>query len=98
MNSLRPLLAATLLPLALVSTAGGQSPSGPLRYPPTRTSDQVDDLHGTRVPDPYRWLEDTDSPESRAWIEAQNQLTFGYLGALRQRAPIRGRLERVWNY
>src|SRR5690348_11647058 len=75
----------------------GPAPS-PFHYPPTRKSSQVDDYHGTQVPDPYRWLEDTDAPETRAWIEAQNALTFGYLETLPFRAPIRERLERVWNY
>ena len=50
-----------------------------LDYPPTRTVDHVDDYHGTPVPDPYRWLEDLNAPETQAWIEAQNALTFSYL-------------------
>src|SRR4051795_1182885 len=45
------------------------------RYPPARQSDVSDDYHGTRVADPYRWLEDPDSPETIAWVEAQNRLT-----------------------
>ena len=67
-------------------------------YPPTRQSDQVDDYHGTLVPDTYRWLEDTDSPETRAWIEAQNALTFGYLESLPERESIRKRLNELWDY
>jgi prolyl oligopeptidase len=47
-----------------------------LRYPPTRTVDHVDDYHGMPVPDPYRWLEDLNAPETQTWIEAQNALTF----------------------
>ncbi len=97
--------ALTRLSIAIVITslAAGASPAQPpattpLRYPPTRASDQVDNYHGTRVADPYRWLEDTDAPETRTWIEAQNALTFGYLETLPQRAPIRERLNRVWNY
>ena len=50
-------------------------------YPPTRKSDQVDDYHGVIVADPYRWLEELDSAETKAWVEAQNKLTFGYLAA-----------------
>jgi prolyl oligopeptidase len=71
---------------------------GRLQYPPTRRLDQIDVLHGVRVEDPYRWLEDPDSPESRAWIEAQNKLTFGYLAGIAEREPIRRRLESLWNY
>ena len=91
-------IAVIPLALTMATTAAAQQPGTPLRYPPTRASDQVDTYHGTQVADPYRWLEDTDAPETRSWIEAQNALTFGYLEALPQRAPIRERLERVWNY
>src|SRR5688572_105421 len=99
MPALLRLSIAVVISSILAEGAAAQSPAGPpLRYPPTRASDQVDLYHGTTVADPYRWLEDTDSPETRAWIEAQNALTFGYLESLPQRAPIRSRLERVWNY
>jgi prolyl oligopeptidase len=58
----------------------------------------VDDYHGTKVADPYRWLEDPDSPESRAWIEAENRLTAAYLAAIPARGAIRERLTQLWNY
>ena len=74
--------------------AGAQT----LQYPAARKSDVVDDYHGTRVPDPYRWLEDPDSPESRAWIEAQNRLTAAYLAEIPARRAIRERLTKLWNY
>lgn len=67
-------------------------------YPVARRDDVVDDFHGTPVTDPYRWLEDPDSPESRAWIEAQNRLTFDYLTKIPQRQHIRERLTELWNY
>ncbi len=69
-----------------------------LQYPAARKSDVADDYHGTRVADPYRWLEDPDSPESRAWIEAQNRLTAAYLAEIPARAAIRERLTKLWNY
>ena len=50
-----------------------------LSYPHAKMVDQVDDYHGVNVADPYRWLEDTDSPDTRAWVEAENKLTFSYL-------------------
>src|SRR5687768_15669222 len=91
--------AAVLIPAALgAAMSAAAQPATPLRYPPTAAGTVVDTYHGTQVADPYRWLEDTDSPETRAWIEAQNALTFGYLETLPQRASIRTRLERVWNY
>ncbi len=67
-------------------------------YPVTPTCDQVDDYHGTLVADPYRWLEDTDSPETRAWIEAQNQVTFAFLENIPERERIRQRLTGLWDY
>src|SRR5881409_4331516 len=69
-----------------------------LQYPAARKSDVVDDYYGTRVPDPYRWLEDPDSPESRAWIEAENRLTAAYLAEIPARSTIRERLTKLWNY
>jgi len=69
-----------------------------LQYPSARKSDVVDDYHGTKVVDPYRWLEDPDSPESRSWIDAENHLTEGYLADIPARATIRDRLTKLWNY
>src|SRR5687767_10382021 len=69
-----------------------------MQYPATDKVEQVDEYHGVKVPDPYRWLEDTDSPQTRQWIERQNQLTFGYLKNLPKREPIRARLTELWNY
>jgi prolyl oligopeptidase len=70
----------------------------PPRYPAARRADQVDDYHGSAVSDPYRWLEDVDAPETRAWIEAENALTFDYLAAIPQRDAIRRRLTALWDY
>src|SRR5439155_938402 len=90
-------LAGGLL-LTGMSTSAVPAPAQTLQYPAARKSDVVDDYHGTRVPDPYRWLEDPDSPESRAWIEAQNRLTAAYLAEIPARATIRQRLTKLWNY
>jgi len=79
-------------------TSAAPAPAQTLQYPAARKSDVVDDYHGTRVPDPYRWLEDPDSPESRAWIEAQNRLTAAYLAEIPARGAIRERLTKLWNY
>ena len=68
-----------------------------MRYPPTRTVDQVDDYHGRFVADPYRWLEDTDSDETRAWINAQNEVTGSWLSAVPERDRLRQRLEELWD-
>lgn len=68
------------------------------KYPDARRSDQVDDFHGTKVADPYRWMEDTESAETRAWIEAENKITFDYLGKIPEREKIKNRLTELWNY
>ncbi len=67
-------------------------------YPPARREETIEVLHGVAVPDPYRWLEDPDSPESRAWIEAQNARTFAFLEAIPARERIRARLTALWDY
>ncbi|MGY4633082.1 prolyl oligopeptidase family serine peptidase [Thermostichus sp. OS-CIW-29] len=70
-----------------------------LNYPPSYPDPTVVDIyHGQPVPDPYRWLEDLDSEQTRAWIEAQNHLTFNYLQQIPARQRIRERLTQLWNY
>lgn len=69
-----------------------------LTYPHPPTTDQVDDYHGTRIADPYRPLEDSDAPATRAWIEAQNRLTARVLGQSTERSDIRRRLGEVWDH
>ncbi|MBI3912880.1 MAG: S9 family peptidase, partial [Chloroflexi bacterium] len=69
-----------------------------LTYPATKTIPHTDDYHGTRVADPYRWLEDLDSPETQAWSAAQNELTNAYLAQIPQREKIRARLTELWNF
>ena len=67
-------------------------------YPKARKADQVDDFHGTKVYDPYRWMEDTGSAETQSWIEAQNKIANSYFETIPQRARIRERLTELWNY
>jgi prolyl oligopeptidase len=73
-------------------------PDQSLSYPVTAKVDQIDDYHGVSIADPYRWLEDPDSDESKAWIEAQNQVTFAYLNDIPARETLKQRIERLWNY
>ncbi len=92
---------ATILSALLCSTLTmlpAQTPASPFAYPQAHRGDQVDDYHGTKVADPYRWLEDTDSAETKAWVEAENKLTFGYLEQIPYRKSIRERLTKLWNY
>jgi len=87
--------AALALLLPILSMTAQESP---LPYPPTRQDAQVDDYHGTKVADPYRWLEDDQSAETRTWVEAQNKVTFGFLEKIPGRAAIKERLTKLWNY
>lgn len=70
----------------------------PLNYPNSRRTELVEKLHGIDVPDPYRWLEDIDSEETRTWIEAQNELTYGFLEDVPAREEITKRLTELWDY
>src|SRR5437762_14252087 len=91
METLKTPIPVTLL---MSSTLNAQS----ITYPPARKGDVVDDYHGTKVADPYRWLEDVDSPETRAWVEAENRVTFAYLERIPERERIRRRLTELWDY
>jgi prolyl oligopeptidase len=90
--------AAAALVAGCVMHKMSSSPVTALKFPETRKVAQVDDYHGTKVADPYRWLEDDYAPETKAWIEAQNKVTFGYLEKIPQRERIKARLTELWNY
>jgi len=97
-----PVRATSSFPLILfVSLAGilaAQTDGIPLVYPRAKTVEQVDDYHGVKIADPYRWLEDTDSADTHDWVEAENKLTFSYLDQIPYRGAIRERLLKLWNY
>ena len=67
-------------------------------YPSAPKGDVTDTYHGVSVADPYRWLEDPDSAETRAWVEAENKITFGYLEAIPARSALKERLTKLWDY
>jgi prolyl oligopeptidase len=91
------MLAICTLAISL-SAAGPENERGPWVYPQTKKTDVLDDYHGTPVADPYRWLEDDNSPEVKAWVDAQNKLTFHYLNGIACRGAISRRLEELFNY
>ena len=77
----------------------GDGDSAPrLTYPETKKGDVAEDYFGTKVPDPYRWLEDDRAPEVAAWVEAENKVTFGYLDKISYRAQLKDRLTKLLNY
>jgi len=70
----------------------------PITYPATKKVDVVDTYFGTKVADPYRWLEDDNSPEVAAWVEAENKVTFAYLDKISYRDKLKTRLTQFYNY
>ena len=69
-----------------------------INYPDTRRVDTVDTYFGTQVPDPYRWLEDDNSPETEAWVAAQNKVTQNYLSKISFRKDVKKRITELANY
>ena len=69
-----------------------------VNYPETKKVDTVDVYFGDSIADPYRWLEDDNSEETKAWVKAQNEVTFGYLDKIPFRKQIKERMEKLWNY
>ncbi len=69
-----------------------------ITYPETKKTDQVDDYFGTKVEDPYRWLEDDNAEDVKAWVQAQNEVTFSYLEQIPYRDNIKNRLMELYNY
>jgi prolyl oligopeptidase len=102
------LLATAQLVLAPLAGAQNPNPSTPvvdgsvapvrLVYPDSKPGETVDDYFGTRVADPYRWLENDRAPEVEAWVEAQNKMTFAYLEKIPYRQKIKDRLTVLYNY
>lgn len=85
--------------LAACDTQGVSKPQAEaMNYPETPRHEVIDDYHGTPVADPYRWMEEMDSPEVRRWIEAQNALSQPYLAAIPARERIIERMTVLWNY
>jgi prolyl oligopeptidase len=97
-QTVMPVVAGVGLVAALLAACAHHAHRPRMTYPPTAKTNVVDDYHGTKVTDPFRWLEDDNSPETRAWVEAQNKVTFAYLETIPARERIRARLTKLWNY
>jgi len=82
----------------VLAFAACQKEAAKLAYPATKKVDQVDDYFGTKVADPYRWLEDDNAEEVKQWVQAQNAVTFGYLDTIPFRPKIKDRLTGIFNY
>jgi prolyl oligopeptidase len=105
------LLFALAIPFAIVALSlstslrgvhaqrnGDGGGGGPIKYPETKKVEVIEDYFGTQVADPYRWLEDNDSAEVAAWVEAQNKVTFAYLDQIPYRSKLKDRLTKLFNY
>jgi prolyl oligopeptidase len=91
---------AILLVTALSLAACSDKPveKAPVSYPQSARGDVVDDYFGTKVADPYRWMEALDSKEVGDWVAAQNKVTFAYLETLPLRERFRERITQLWDY
>jgi prolyl oligopeptidase len=90
-------IARIVLALALfASTLAAQSSA--LKYPSPRKGDVVDDYFGTKIADPYRWMEDLNAPEVKQWVDAENAVTFNYLDSLPTRDALKRRITELYNY
>nr|WP_309758383.1 prolyl oligopeptidase family serine peptidase [Flavobacterium sp.] len=76
----------------------GQNKNEKITYPTTSKGATVDAYFDTKLPDPYRWLEDDKSAETGAWVKAQNEVTYGYLNQIPFRDALKTRMEKLWNY
>ncbi|MGM0529159.1 MAG: S9 family peptidase, partial [Bacteroidota bacterium] len=91
----KPLFIVTTM---LIIASCNSTDKSKIDYPETKKVDVVDDYYGTSVKDPYRWLEDDNSAETAAWVEAQNEVTFAYLEKIPYRDEIKSKLTEMWNY
>src|SRR5712675_2340483 len=92
-----PSLAALCLAGMAVAACADEAP---IQYPSTKRIDHVDTYHGSKVDDPYRWLEADvrESKEVAEWVEAENKVTFAYLRSIPEREPIKKRITDLWNF
>ena len=94
----KPLLKTSLILSIVMLLTANSFAQTKIEYPQTKKVEQTDDYHGTKVSDPYRWLEDDNSSETKAWVQAENKVTFDYLNQIPERAKIKARLTELWNY
>lgn len=90
-----------LVPVLILASCGSEGTNAganPLKYPVTKKTGQTDDYFGSKIADPYRWLEDDNSAETKQWVTEQNKVTFDYLGKISFRDKIKTRLSSIWNF
>ncbi len=95
---LKPVLLCLGAVMLIAGCASNSYMTTKMIYPRTVKTNLVETLNGLSVADPYRWLEDDNSAATKAWVEAQNKVTFGYLEKLPARQKLKERLTELWNY
>lgn len=88
----------TVAALFLAASLSAQKNMNNMSYPATKKVTQTDTYFGTKVEDPYRWLEDDRSTETGKWVKKENQVTFDYLSQIPFREQIKNQLKDIWNY
>src|SRR5690242_20454466 len=91
-------IAAVALMLVASAANGQVQQSQRLIYPEARKVDQVDDFWGTKVADPFRWMEDLNATEVAAWVKQENLVTEQYLSQIGMRLQFKNRITELWNY
>ena len=94
--SRRPILFSAIAAAALSASPAWLAAQ--ITYPATKKVEHVDTYHGVKVPDPYRWLEDSDSPETATWVNAENRVTSAYFAQIPYRDAVRNRLRQLYDY
>lgn len=95
---MRNIVITTAVICSLTMNAQAPKNVGKIKYPETKKIEHTDTYFGTKINDPYRWLEDDRSAETGAWVKAQNEVTYGYLKQIPFRDAIKARMEKLWNY
>ncbi|MCL9809492.1 prolyl oligopeptidase family serine peptidase [Flavobacterium luminosum] len=95
---MKQLVTTLAIAISLTAMAQSKKPIKGMKYPVTKKVVQTDEYFGTKIEDPYRWLEDDRSPETEAWVKEQNKITYGYLDQIPYRKALKERLEKMWNY
>nr|MBA2406850.1 S9 family peptidase [Chitinophagales bacterium] len=95
---MKNLLLSVLISVLSTFLVFAQSSSVQSQYPQTKKGSEADNYFGTQVADPYRWLEDDNSEETKEWVKSQNAVTFDYLSKIPYREQIRKRITELYNY
>ncbi len=96
--SFRSVFKPGLYIIIAMMTLSANTQAQSLKYPETRRDSTIEDYFGTKVPAPYQWMEQQNSPEVESWVEAENKVTFGYLDKIPVRGWINRRITKLWNY